>query len=204
MKATVPSRPPLSDVDFRRARTVSAQPSTRKPSTSELFRVFQVHPGTPEARPRDPAARRHASGPHRPDDWGACCSGETVSTTFPMRGFRPGASTDSTRAKSSTASCREAGLPDPRLEEIATRFRATTFTTQINRPKLDDIDQAIVDGLSAGEGKLTSELAAVIPPSHPPAPNSPPAHSSPNLPAPAPALHAWPPNSGHTAPTTAL
>ena len=61
-----------------------------------------------------------------------------------------------------TAACREAGLPDPRLEEIATRFRATIFTTQINRPKLDDIDQAIVDGLSDGEGKLTSELAAVI------------------------------------------
>lgn len=46
-----------------------------------------------------------------------------------------------------TAACREAGLPDPRLEEIATRFRATIFTTQIDRPKLDDIDQAIVDGL---------------------------------------------------------
>ncbi len=61
-----------------------------------------------------------------------------------------------------TAACREAGLPDPRLEEIATRFRATIFATQINRPKLDDIDQAIVDGLSDGEGKLTSELAAVI------------------------------------------
>ena len=61
-----------------------------------------------------------------------------------------------------TAACREAGLPDPRLEEIATRFRATIFTTQINRPELDDIDQAIVDGLSDGEGKLTSELAAVI------------------------------------------
>lgn len=61
-----------------------------------------------------------------------------------------------------TAACREAGLPDPRLEEIATRFRVTIFTTQFNRPTLDEIDQTIVDGLSDGEGRLTSEIAAVI------------------------------------------
>ena len=61
-----------------------------------------------------------------------------------------------------TGACRDAGLPDPRLEEIATRFRVTIFTTQVNRPTLDDTDQAIVDGLSDGEGKLTSEIAAVI------------------------------------------
>ena len=61
-----------------------------------------------------------------------------------------------------TAACRDAGLPDPRLEEIATRFRVTIFTTQVNRPALDDIDQTIVDGLSDGEGRLTSEIAAVI------------------------------------------
>ena len=61
-----------------------------------------------------------------------------------------------------TAACREAGLADPRFEEIATRFRVTIFTSRVNRPKLDDTDQAIVDGLSDGQGKLTSELAAVI------------------------------------------
>jgi predicted HTH transcriptional regulator len=61
-----------------------------------------------------------------------------------------------------TAACRDAGLADPRLEEIATRFRVTLFTMQVNRPRLDDTDQAIVDGLSDGEGKLTSEIAAVI------------------------------------------
>jgi predicted HTH transcriptional regulator len=61
-----------------------------------------------------------------------------------------------------TAACREAGLPDPRLEEIATRFRVTIFTTQVSRPILDDIDQTIVDGLSDGDGKSTSEIAAVI------------------------------------------
>lgn len=61
-----------------------------------------------------------------------------------------------------TAACREAGLADPRLEEIATRFRVTIFTSRVNRPTLDDTDQAIVDGLSDGKGKLTSEIAAVI------------------------------------------
>lgn len=61
-----------------------------------------------------------------------------------------------------TAACREAGLADPRFEEIATRFRVTIFTTQVNRPTLDEIDQIIVDRLSDGEGKLTSEIAVVI------------------------------------------
>lgn len=61
-----------------------------------------------------------------------------------------------------TAACREAGLADPRFEEIATRFRVTIFTARVSRPTLDDIDQAIVDRLSDGEGKSTSELAAVI------------------------------------------
>ena len=61
-----------------------------------------------------------------------------------------------------TAACREAGLADPRFEEITTRFRVTISTSQVNRPTLDNIDQVIVDALSDGEGKLTSQLAAVI------------------------------------------
>lgn len=61
-----------------------------------------------------------------------------------------------------TAACREAGLADPRFEEIATRFRVTIFITQVNQPALDETDQAIVDELSDGEGRLTSEIAAVI------------------------------------------
>jgi hypothetical protein len=61
-----------------------------------------------------------------------------------------------------TAACRDAGLADPRLEEIATRFRVTIFTSNGSIAPLDDTDQAIVDGLSDGEGKLTSEIAAVI------------------------------------------
>lgn len=61
-----------------------------------------------------------------------------------------------------TAACREAGLSDPRFEEIATRFRVTLFTTRGKRSALDETDQAIVDALSDGEGRLTSEIAAAI------------------------------------------
>ena len=60
------------------------------------------------------------------------------------------------------AACRDAGLADPRLEEIATRFRVTIFTERVTRPALDDTDQAIVDALSDGTGRLTSEIAAGI------------------------------------------
>jgi ATP-dependent DNA helicase RecG len=61
-----------------------------------------------------------------------------------------------------SAACRDAGLVDPRLEEIATRFRVTIFTAQVSRPVLDDTDQAIMEAVSDGDGKLTSEIAAVI------------------------------------------
>jgi ATP-dependent DNA helicase RecG len=58
-----------------------------------------------------------------------------------------------------TAACRDAGLAEPRLEEVATRFRVTRFTEQVGRPALDDTDQAIVDALSDEGGRLTSEIA---------------------------------------------
>jgi predicted HTH transcriptional regulator len=61
-----------------------------------------------------------------------------------------------------TAGCRDAGLPAPRFEEIATRFRVTIFTEQVSRPLLDSTDQTIVDALSDGGGKLTSEISAII------------------------------------------
>ena len=61
-----------------------------------------------------------------------------------------------------TGACRGAGLADPQLEEIATRFRVTIFTQPVSRPALDDIDQRIVDAMSDGGGRLTSEIAVLI------------------------------------------
>lgn len=58
--------------------------------------------------------------------------------------------------------CHEAGLRDPRFDEIATRFRAMPFTERLGRLSLDGTDQAIVDALSDDESRLTSELAEVI------------------------------------------
>lgn len=60
------------------------------------------------------------------------------------------------------AACRESGLGPPRFEEIGTRFRVTIHTKRITRPVLDDTDQTILDALSDGEGRLTSEIAGVI------------------------------------------
>lgn len=61
-----------------------------------------------------------------------------------------------------TAACRDAGLPEPQFEEIATRFRVTMFTNQVSRPALDGIDQIIMDALLDGAGRLTSEIAALV------------------------------------------
>lgn len=58
--------------------------------------------------------------------------------------------------------CREAGLPDPTFEEVATRFRVTIRLERVSRPALDASDQAILATLSDGSGKLTSELATLI------------------------------------------
>ena len=62
-----------------------------------------------------------------------------------------------------TAACRDAGLADPPTSRrLPPRFRVTIFTQRVNRPALDDTDQAIVDALSDGVGRLTSQIAAVI------------------------------------------
>jgi predicted HTH transcriptional regulator len=60
------------------------------------------------------------------------------------------------------AACREAGLPEPVFEELGTRFRVTISTRRIGRPSLDDTDQAILDALGGGAGRLTSEIAQAI------------------------------------------
>jgi predicted HTH transcriptional regulator len=61
-----------------------------------------------------------------------------------------------------TTACREAGLADPAFEEVGTRFRVTIRLQQVDRPALDDTDQAILAALSDGAGKLTSQPAAQI------------------------------------------
>jgi predicted HTH transcriptional regulator len=61
-----------------------------------------------------------------------------------------------------TAACHEAGLAAPLFEELATRFRATLHTAQVDRPSLDDTDQSIVACLESGEGRSTSEIAKKI------------------------------------------
>jgi predicted HTH transcriptional regulator len=61
-----------------------------------------------------------------------------------------------------TAACREAGLAAPIFEELATRFRVTMGTEPVDRPRLDESDQAILDCLADGEGHSTSEIAEVI------------------------------------------
>lgn len=58
--------------------------------------------------------------------------------------------------------CRSAGLPDPQFEELATRFRVTIGTIRFARPAVDPVDQAIMEALADGEGKLTSEIAKHI------------------------------------------
>ncbi len=61
-----------------------------------------------------------------------------------------------------TAACREAGLPAPVFEEIGTRFRVTVSTERTGPPTLDETDQAILDALAGGAGRLTSEIAKAI------------------------------------------
>jgi len=61
-----------------------------------------------------------------------------------------------------SAACRDAGLPAPMLEEVGSRFRVTLHTTREQAPRLGDMDQAILDALSEGDGLSTREIAAQI------------------------------------------
>ncbi|MBI2314388.1 MAG: winged helix-turn-helix transcriptional regulator [Betaproteobacteria bacterium] len=61
-----------------------------------------------------------------------------------------------------TAACRDAGLAAPVLEEIGTRFRVTLSMARTGTPTIEATDQAILDALSGGAGRLTSEIASVI------------------------------------------
>jgi len=59
-------------------------------------------------------------------------------------------------------SCRDAGLPLPEFKEVGNRFRVTIYTRVIDSPKLDKIDQEIIEVIKASEGLSTSEVGTMI------------------------------------------
>jgi len=61
-----------------------------------------------------------------------------------------------------TAVCRDAGLPPPIFEEIATRFRVTIPTIPVGPTVVDATEQAILASLKQGQGLATREIAAII------------------------------------------
>jgi len=61
-----------------------------------------------------------------------------------------------------TSACREMGLPPPRFEELAPRFRVTLPTQRVGPRSLDERDRSILDALTGGEALLTSEIAEII------------------------------------------
>ena len=58
--------------------------------------------------------------------------------------------------------CRSAGLAQPELEEVATRFRVTSHTKQTGSHVVDPIDEAILRAPASGKGLSTREIAATI------------------------------------------
>lgn len=60
------------------------------------------------------------------------------------------------------STCREAGLSDPKFEELGTRFRVTIHTIRKAQPTADSTDQRILELLEVGEGLATQEIASAI------------------------------------------
>ena len=62
------------------------------------------------------------------------------------------------------AACREAGLAEPELEEIGTRFRVTLRTVGGGDGDgiVDEVERTILEALASGEGLSTREIAAAI------------------------------------------
>lgn len=60
------------------------------------------------------------------------------------------------------SSCKDAGFPAPKFEEIGTHFRVTLFTEQVLKPKIDKKDQAILSLLKKNEGLNTQIIAKEI------------------------------------------
>jgi predicted HTH transcriptional regulator len=61
-----------------------------------------------------------------------------------------------------TAACREAGLPEPQLEEIGLRFRVTLRCVPVGPPRIDPLDRTILDLLADETGRTTAEIARHI------------------------------------------
>jgi hypothetical protein len=58
--------------------------------------------------------------------------------------------------------CQQAGLPDPKFEELGSGFRVTFRRQQVVQPKRDELDEAIVGFLQQNPGAPTSRIAAHI------------------------------------------
>jgi len=61
-----------------------------------------------------------------------------------------------------TAACREVGLDTPLLEEIGTHFRVSLHKGRKHPPRVDEVEQAILDALGGGKGLSTQQIAAKI------------------------------------------
>jgi ATP-dependent DNA helicase RecG len=61
-----------------------------------------------------------------------------------------------------TTACRDAGLEAPRLEEIGTHFRVTLYSATKYKPRVDQVEKAILEAMVGGKGLSTQEIAAKI------------------------------------------
>jgi predicted HTH transcriptional regulator len=61
-----------------------------------------------------------------------------------------------------TRACLEAGLPEPKLEEIGTGFRVTFSGVRIQPPRTDDLNQQILDALRRTPGLSVQKIADII------------------------------------------
>jgi ATP-dependent DNA helicase RecG len=59
-------------------------------------------------------------------------------------------------------SCSDAGLPPPEFKELGARFRVTIYTQAITTPKIDDVDQKIIEAIKKSDGLSTSEISTII------------------------------------------
>lgn len=59
-------------------------------------------------------------------------------------------------------SCRDAGFDEPIFEELGTHFRVTIFTEKKTNPRLDKLDQQILETLDSHNGCSTETIANLI------------------------------------------